>query len=56
MFTKQELQVINRAMAQKRDWITKNLDNVESEKSRAQLLHDLPLIESTLQKISENLG
>lgn len=55
MFTKQELQVINRAMAQKRDWITKNLDNVESEKSRAQLLHDLPLIESTLQKISENL-
>lgn len=55
MFTKEELQVIGRTMAQKRDWITKNLNNPDTEKSRPQMLQDLPLIESTLQKISEKL-
>ncbi len=55
MFTKEELQVIGRTMAQKRDWITKNLNNADIEKSRQQMLQDLPLIDSTLQKVSERL-
>ncbi|MDR7089367.1 MULTISPECIES: response regulator [Cellvibrio] len=55
MFTKQELQVIGKTLAQKRDWITKNLNNAEIEKAKAQLMQDLPLIESTLQKVSDKL-
>jgi two-component system chemotaxis response regulator CheY len=55
MFTKQELQVIGKTLAQKRDWITKNLNNTDIEKSKAQLIQDLPLIESTLQKVSNKL-
>lgn len=55
MFTKQELQVIGKTLAQKRDWIAKNLTNAEADKAKAQLLQDLPLIESTLQKVSDQL-
>lgn len=55
MFTKQELQVIGKTLAQKRDWIAKNLNNAEIEKTKAQLMQDLPLIESTLQKVSDKL-
>lgn len=55
MFTRQELQVIGKTLAQKRDWITKNLNNPEIEKTKAQLMQDLPLIESTLQKVNDQL-
>lgn len=55
MFTKQELQIIGKTLAQKREWITKNMNNPDMEKSKAQLTHDLPLIESTLQKIDNTL-
>lgn len=55
MFTKQELQVIGKTLAQKRDWMVKNLNNTEVDKTKAQLLQDLALIESTLQKVSEQL-
>lgn len=55
MFTKQELQVIGKTLAQKHEWITKNLHNTDIEKSKAQLIQDLSLIESTLQKVSNKL-
>lgn len=55
MFTKQELQVIGKTLTQKRDWIVKNLNNAEINKAKAQLLQDLPLIESTLQKVADQL-
>lgn len=55
MFTKQELQVIGKTLAQKREWITKNLNNPDMEKSKVQLTQDLTLIESTLQKIDNTL-
>lgn len=55
MFSKQELQVIGKTLAQKRDWITKNLNNAEIEKSKRQLIQDLQLIETTLQKVTEQL-
>jgi two-component system chemotaxis response regulator CheY len=55
MFTKQELQIIGKTLAQKREWITKNMNNPDMEKSKAQLTHDLPLIESALQKIDNTL-
>jgi two-component system chemotaxis response regulator CheY len=55
MFTKQELQIIGQTLAQKRDWIGKNLDKVEAGKARAQLEQNLPLINSALQKITEKL-
>ena len=55
MFTKQELQIIGQTLAQKRDWISKNLEKVEAGKSRTQLEQNLPLIESALQKITDAL-
>lgn len=55
MFTKQELQIIGQTLAQKRDWIGKNLEKVEAGKSKTQLEQNLPLIESALQKITEKL-
>jgi len=55
MFSKQELQVIGKTLAQKRDWITKNLNNTEIEKSKPQLMQDLQLIEATLQKVTDQL-
>ncbi len=50
MFTKQELQVIGQTLAQKRAWITKNINN--SELNKAELEQSLQTIESVLQKIS----
>ncbi|WP_049629973.1 response regulator [Cellvibrio sp. pealriver] len=50
MFTKQELQVIGQTLAQKRAWITKNINN--SELNKAELEQNLQAIESVLQKIS----
>jgi two-component system chemotaxis response regulator CheY len=55
MFTKQELQIIGQTLAQKRDWIGKNLEKVEAGKSRTQLEQNLPLIDSALQKITDKL-
>lgn len=55
MFTKQELQVIGRTIAQKRDWVTKNLSKPELQKNREQLLHDIQLMDSVLVKISDQL-
>ena len=55
MFTKQELQIIGQTLAQKRDWIGKNLEKVEAGKSKTQLEQNLPLIDSALQKITEKL-
>lgn len=55
MFTKQELQIIGQTLAQKRDWISKNLDKVEAGKARTQLEQNLPLINSALQKITDKL-
>jgi two-component system chemotaxis response regulator CheY len=55
MFSKQELQVIKKTLAQKRDWIIKNLNNADIEKNKAQLLQDLPVIEAALQKVSHKL-
>lgn len=55
MFTKQELQIIGQTLAQKRDWIGKNLEKVEAGKSKTQLEQNLPLIESALQKITDAL-
>jgi two-component system chemotaxis response regulator CheY len=42
-------------LAQKRDWIGKNLEKVEAGKSRTQLEQNLPLIDSALQKITDKL-
>src|SRR6187431_1848260 len=55
MFTKQELQIIGQTLAQKRDWIGKNLEKVEAGKARTQLEQNLPHIESALQKITDAL-
>ncbi|MDF3013615.1 MAG: response regulator [Cellvibrio sp.] len=55
MFTKQELQVIGQTLAQKRDWIGKNLEKVEAGKSKTQLEQNLPIIDSALQKITDKL-
>lgn len=55
MFTKQELQVIGKTLAQKRDWIAKNLPTTETDKAKTQLRQDLLLIDSTLQKVTDQL-
>ncbi len=54
MFTRQELQVIGQTLAQKRDWITKNISNTEGN-SKAQMEQSLQHIESVLQKITAQL-
>lgn len=51
MFTKQELQVIGHTLIQKRDWITKNINNAEGN-PKAQMEQNLQHIESILQKIT----
>lgn len=54
MFTKQEMQVIGQTLAQKREWITKNIGNSDGT-AKASLEQNLQTIESILQKISAQL-
>ncbi len=54
MFTKQELQVIGQTLAQKRDWITKNINNIEGN-AKTQMEQNLHTIESVMHKISAQL-
>ncbi len=54
MFTKQELQVINQTLTQKREWITKNIGSTDAQ-SRIALEQNLQAIESVIQKISAQL-
>jgi two-component system, chemotaxis family, chemotaxis protein CheY len=54
MFSRQELQVIGQTLAQKRDWITKNISNTEGN-SKVQMEQSLQHIESVLQKITAQL-
>lgn len=54
MFTKQELQVIGQTLAQKRAWITKNIDNTEAG-AKSELEQNLQTIDSVLQKITLQL-
>lgn len=54
MFTRQELQVIGQTLAQKRDWITKNINNAEGN-TKAQMEQSLQTIESVMQKIGAQL-
>ena len=54
MFTKQELQVIGQTLAQKRDWITKNIHNAEGN-AKTQMEQNLHNIESVMHKISVQL-
>lgn len=54
MFTKQELQVIAQTLVQKRDWITKNINNAEGS-AKTNLEQNLHTIESVLHKISAQL-
>lgn len=55
MFTTQELQIIGKTLAQKRDWINRHIHSAETEKKRAQLLQDLAVIDSSLDKINQVL-
>lgn len=54
MFTKQELQVINQTLTQKREWLAKNISSAEGQ-ARIALEQNLQSIESILQKISSPL-
>lgn len=54
MFTKQELQVINQTLTQKREWLIRNINKAEGQ-SRTALERNLQSIESVLQKISVHL-
>ena len=54
MFTKQEMQVIGQTLAQKREWIIKNIGNSEGQ-AKVTLEQSLQTIESILQKISAQL-
>jgi len=54
MFTKQELQVINQTLTQKREWIQKNLGSADGQ-SRAALEQNLQSIDTILQKVSTQL-
>ncbi len=51
MFTKLELQIIGQTLAQKRDWITKNIGNAQGN-SKVQMEQSLLHIDSVLQKIA----
>lgn len=55
MFNKQELQIISQTLIQKRDWMSKNIDNPEAAGSKAQLEKSLEVIEGILQKINSQL-
>lgn len=55
MFNKQELQVINQTLIQKRDWISKNIDNPQTAANKAQLEKSLEVIEGVIQKINGQL-
>lgn len=54
MFTRQELQVIGQTLAQKRDWITKNINNAEGN-AKVQMEQNLQTIESVMQKVGAQL-
>lgn len=54
MFTRQELQVIGQTLAQKRDWITKNISSAEGS-ARIQMEQNLHTIESVMQKVGAQL-
>lgn len=54
MFTRQELQVIGQTLAQKRDWITKNINNAEGT-TKVQMEQNLHTIESVMQKVGAQL-
>lgn len=54
MFSRQELQVIAQTLGQKRDWITKNINNAEGSNKTA-LEQNLQTIDVVLQKISAQL-
>lgn len=56
MFNKQELQIISQTLVQKRDWLSKNLDNPELAASKAQFEKNLQIIESIVSKITSQLS
>ena len=55
MFNKQELQVISQTLVQKRDWISKNIENPDAAGNKAQLEKNLEVIEGIIQKINGQL-
>jgi two-component system, chemotaxis family, chemotaxis protein CheY len=54
-FTKQELQLLNQTLSQRREWLMKNMHKPELANIKKQNEHTLQVIESALLKISANL-
>lgn len=54
MFTKQELELIGQTLAQKRTWIIKHIDTVETN-IKPDIERSLQGIEAVLQKITHEL-
>lgn len=53
MFTKPEVQLIAKTLSQRREWLTKNLNNPEFEATKIQNQQTLDLLESSLTKLSQ---
>ncbi len=55
MFTKQELQVLGQTLAQRREWLSKNLHKPEHANNKTQNEKTLQIIESALAKLTTQL-
>lgn len=55
MFTKQELETISQTLAQKRSWISKQIDAAVGTSTKPELEQSLQSIDAVLQKITQEL-